>query len=120
MKLRHFNGYCPDYKVTRKRQAHDAVSKGKEKEMEGETKLSNEILARAARLCESIGCNDDCPLQKEEASNCFSSRRYCLQRVRYLDRYVEYLQGKLDKAGIAYMTELDMDKIFKKDSVEVE
>ena len=88
--------------------------------MEGETKLNNEILARAARLCGHIACNEDCPLQKEEASNCFSSRMYCLQRVRYLDRYVEYLQGKLDKAGIAYMTELDMDKIFKKDGVEVE
>lgn len=88
--------------------------------MEGKTKLSNEILARAARLCGHIACNEDCPLQKEEASNCFSSRMYCLQRVRYLDRYVGYLQGKLDKAGIAYMTELDMDKIFKKDGVEVE
>jgi hypothetical protein len=77
--------------------------------------LTNEDLAKAATLCQRIGCDKDCPLAQEEASDCFASRRYCLQRVRYLDRYVAYLQEKLNRAGIEYMTDLDMDKIFKKE-----
>ena len=76
--------------------------------------LTNEDLAKAAMLCQRIGCTKDCPLEQEKASDCFSSRWYCLQRVRYLDRYVAYLQKKLNRAGIEYMADLDMDKIFKK------
>jgi hypothetical protein len=80
-----------------------------------EKTLNNETLAKAAILCQGIGCTKDCPLEQEEASDCFASRRYCLQRVIYLDRYVAYLQEKLNRAGIEYMTDLDMDKIFKKE-----
>lgn len=69
------------------------ASRGKGVKMNKET-LNNETLAKAATLCQRIGCTKDCPLEKEEASDCFASRRYCLQRVRYLDRYVAYLQKK--------------------------